>query len=76
MPRSRWTEELSRQYIERIRKYCGYAYFDDSVRISGPGGLRLYKLIFCSRHERGGQFWRKISQRDSSGQDQFFGWLD
>lgn len=70
--RSRWTEELCCRYVERIRTVCAYEHFDDSVRIVGPGGVRLYKLIFCSRHRRGGEFWEKISKRERGGQDRLF----
>lgn len=70
-PRARWAEELRKLYESQL-KTLGYLYFDH-IRISRPGGGPLYQLIFCSKHERGGDFWRKISKKSPDGQSSLFG---
>jgi len=68
-PANRWAESLRGIYVEQIRT-LGYEYFDYE-RIARPDGVFLYQLIFCSRHPRGGEYWRKITRKSADGQTAF-----
>jgi hypothetical protein len=52
----------------RIRK-LGTSTAEGIELVSGPGGQRLYWLVFVSRHELGLKLWDDI--RNISGQGQF-----
>lgn len=54
------------QFESQLRDQLGYKEFRRK-RINGPKGA-LYTLIFASKHQKGGEFWDKISKRDSGGQ--------
>jgi len=69
-PITRWAELVQRIYEEQLRK-LGYAYFEDE-RITRPNGRFLYKLIFCSAHERGAQIWRGVARQKRDGQYDLF----
>ena len=49
-------------------KGIGYRYVDDHVEVKNSLGMPLYSLIFASRHERGAEFWDKVTGRQESGQ--------
>lgn len=68
-PRDQWADALTRFYIDQIRT-LGYRYFNHE-RITRHDGRRLYRLIFCSRHERGGEIWRRVALRKPGGQQTF-----
>lgn len=61
------SRRLLDHYEDRLRQ-LGYAHFDDSVRIVNSRNRTIYHLVFASKHELGGQFFRKISRRARSGQ--------
>lgn len=61
-----WGHELRKLYQQQIRS-LGYCHFD-LERISLPSGQPLYVLMFCSKHERGGDFWKKATSKKPSGQ--------
>ncbi|MCK4871866.1 MAG: three-Cys-motif partner protein TcmP [Phycisphaerales bacterium] len=65
-PPSRCAELLRQLYEQQIRA-LGYKHFE-SERISGPGGRRLYLLLFCSKHDLGAKIWRGIASRKRDGQ--------
>jgi three-Cys-motif partner protein len=67
--KARWGEMLRKLYQQQIRT-LGYESFDVE-RISIPTGQPLYVLMFASKHERGGDFWRKIAGKKPSGQRSF-----
>lgn len=67
---SRWAEQFRLAYEKQIRT-LGYEYFD-FVRIRRSDNRQLYILLFCCRHERGGEFWRKIASKDRGGQRSLF----
>jgi len=69
VPAARYGEVVRNAYIDQIRS-LGYEFFDFE-RISRQDGVFLYQIIFCSRHERGAEFWRKITRRKSDGQTEF-----
>ena len=46
----------------------GYKYIRDNVIVPNSRNLTLYGLIFASKHERGADFWDKVTQRQGSGQ--------
>jgi three-Cys-motif partner protein len=58
---------IYRRQIERLLKYQG---FREKV-IDGPHGP-LYRLVYASKHERGLEFWDKITQSDRGGQRSLF----
>lgn len=68
-PQDRLAEAFRHLYVEQVRR-LGYEHFDFE-RIERSDGVPLYQLIFCSKHERGGEFWRKIAQRKADGQGSF-----
>ena len=53
---------------EKELKGIGYKYVRDQVGVKNSTGLPLYHLIFASRHERGSEFWDKVTSRQESGQ--------
>lgn len=59
--------ELLDLYEERLSS-IGYSVFDDRQQARNRRGSVIYHMIYASKHERGGEFWRKISQRDDKGQ--------
>ncbi len=60
---------LATIYTEQLSA-LEYLSFGEEV-ISGPRGP-LYRLLFASKHDRGLEFWNKISRRDKSGQRRAF----
>jgi len=56
-------------YKERLAT-LGYQDVDDHLRITRPNGRTIYHLVFASKHPRGADFFRRISQKDSRGQIQ------
>lgn len=46
----------------------GYKYIQDKVVVDNSRHLPLYCLIFASKHERGTDFWDKVTRRKESGQ--------
>ena len=49
-------------------KTLGYVHVDDTQRMKNMQGRTVYHLIFASKHERGVEFFKKISQLTYSGQ--------
>ena len=49
-------------------KNIGYSNIRDNVRVDNSRNLTLYCLIFASKHERGVDFWDKVTNRQQSGQ--------
>ncbi len=49
-------------------KELGYIYVDDDTRILNSKNTTMYHLILASKHERGAEFFRKISQKTYSNQ--------
>ena len=45
-----------------------YKYVRDHVGVQNSRGIPLYYLIFASKHERGSEFWEKVTIRQESGQ--------
>ncbi len=68
-PNTRWAEELLNIYKSQLSQ-LGYDYVDD-VRINTIDNRPLYKLVFCSKHVRGDEFWKKISRKGADGQVSF-----
>lgn len=64
-PRS--TRALIDFYEAQLSK-LGYAHVDDHVRITNTRGTPLYHLVFASKHPRGADFFKKISQKNTWGQ--------
>jgi three-Cys-motif partner protein len=46
----------------------GYRYVKDNVVVDNSKHTTLYCLLFASKHERGADFWDKVTQRKESGQ--------
>lgn len=57
-------------YREQLQDQAGYRYFADEV-IRGPSGP-LYRLVYCTKHKQGLDFWYKSLQKDSRGQSRLF----
>ena len=53
---------------EKELKSIDYKYVRDQVGVKNSTGLPLYHLIFASKHERGSEFWDKVTKRQESGQ--------
>jgi len=56
-----YVEQLKKLHYRRFGQHC----------ISGPKGA-LYRLIYTSKHERGLDFWDKVTAKDPSGQRHLF----
>lgn len=61
---------FSELYKAQIKKILGYEGFRERP-IKGPHGP-LYSLIYASKHEKGLEFWDKISHKDRLGQGELF----
>ena len=61
------TYELLDTYRDQLG-CIGYDYVDDITRIVNTRGSTIYHSVFASRHQRGKDFFEKISQRTYSGQ--------
>lgn len=53
-------------YCDQLRRRLGYQGFGEKTMESERGPL--YRIIFASKHERGLDFWRKITRKDIGGQ--------
>jgi len=53
-------------YRGQLRDHLGYKVFGEYT-IKGPKGA-LYRLIYASKHERGLEFWEKITAKDKNRQ--------
>lgn len=56
-------------YEDRLRK-LGYAHVNDHIRILNSRESPIYHLVFASKHPRGAEFFKKISQKRFSGQNE------
>lgn len=68
-PPDKRVQVLKEIYVKQIRT-LGYKHFEYE-RISHTNGGPLYLLIFCCKHQTGGDIWRKVSLRKPGGQDSF-----
>jgi len=57
---------FSNVYQEQLKKHAGYTHFAEET-IRGPKGP-LYRLIFATKHERGLDFWQKVTTKEKGGQ--------
>ena len=53
---------------ERQLRGIGYRYADDDSKIRNTKQSTIYHLVFASKHERGADFFKKISQTEPTGQ--------
>jgi hypothetical protein len=60
---------LATIYCDQLRQ-LGYQQFDQKVMKSPKGPL--YRLVFASKHERGLEFWEKVTKKDKGGQRDLF----
>lgn len=60
---------FAQEYQRQLKKHAGYVAFGEKV-ISGPQGP-LYRLVFASKHEKGLEFWDKVTLKELSGQKRF-----
>ena len=56
-------------YKSQLEKHAKYKVFGEEV-IKGPQGP-LYRLIFASKHEKGSEFWEKVTKKEHGGQKRF-----
>ena len=54
-------------YTNELAK-IGYSYIQDHVMVENSQNLPMYYLIFASKHERGADFWGKVTNRKQGGQ--------
>jgi three-Cys-motif partner protein len=54
------------EYKRQLGKHLGYVKFAEKVMESPHGPL--YRLIFASKHEKGLEFWEKVTRKDRGGQ--------
>ena len=59
-------------FYEQQLRDIGYAHVDDDIRILNSNEATIYHLIFASKHPRGAEFFKKISQRSFGGQRRLF----
>ncbi len=55
-------------YYESRLKDIGYEYPNDEVWIPNTKQVKLYHMVFASKHPRGNEFWQKIIKRSPKGQ--------
>jgi three-Cys-motif partner protein len=65
---SRKASRILLDYYEGRLKDIGYEYPNDEVWIPNTRQVKLYHLVFASKHPRGNDFWEKITKRSPSGQ--------
>jgi len=67
-------ENVSKMFAEiyrrQLRDHLGYTRSAEKTMYSAKGPL--YRLIYASKHERGLEFWDKITKKDVSGQKDLF----
>ncbi len=56
-------------------KGIDYKYVNDLVGVKNSRGIPLYYLIFASKHERGADFWEKVTSIQESGQIRMGLWM-
>lgn len=61
------TRILLDAYESRLRN-LGYVFIGDRPSISSRRNVLLYHMVFASKHERGADFWEKISRKTVDGQ--------
>ena len=57
-------------YKSQLERHLGYRVFGEEIITCKRGAL--YRLVYASKHERGLDFWNKISNKDPSGQKRLF----
>ena len=57
-------------YRRQLERHLGYSRFGEEIITCKRGAL--YRLVYASKHERGLDFWNKISNTDPSGQRRLF----
>ena len=55
-------------YYEGRLKDIGYEHPNDEVWIPNTRQVKLYHMVFASKHPRGNEFWQKIINRSPKGQ--------
>lgn len=55
-------------YYESNLRDIGYEYPNDEVWIPNTRQVKLYHMVFASKHPRGNEFWQKIIKRSPKGQ--------
>ena len=55
-------------YYEGRLKDIGYKYPNDEVWIPNTKQVKLYHMVFASKHPRGNDFWQKVIKRSPHGQ--------
>jgi three-Cys-motif partner protein len=84
-PDSKWRDALEQEsfpaglarrklfvdiYKTQLQTRLRYSVFREKTMMAG--GRPLYRLVFASRHQLGGQFWDEALKEDSSGQRELF----
>ncbi len=57
-------------YRRQLGRHLRYRAFGEEIVTCKRGAL--YRLVYASKHERGLEFWNKISNKDPSGQKRLF----
>lgn len=61
------TRVLLDSYETNLRN-LGYRFIRDHVLVENSQGTPLYHLVFASRHQRGDDFWNKVTAKGPRGQ--------
>ncbi len=61
---------LTKVFCKQLEKHLGYKGFCEKT-ITGPQGP-LYRLVYASKHERGLEFWNKVTRKDDKGRQTMF----
>ena len=70
-PGERPARVLLDAYTKELGK-IGYNFVKDNVVVDNRRHVTLYCLLFASKHERGADFWDKVTKRTESGQLRMF----
>ncbi len=55
-------------FFENRLADIGYRYPSDWIWVSNSKRVKMYQMVFASKHPRGKEFWEKVSGREPSGQ--------
>jgi len=78
--RKKWPQLLNRtgqnicsffanEFKGQLKRYLGYKVFGEMPM---PRKAPIYRLIYASKHERGLEFWDKVTRKELGGQMELF----
>lgn len=58
------------EYKAQLERHLGYRVFGEKTMQSSRGPI--YRLLYASKHERGLEFWNKVTRKELGGQTEMF----